>query len=329
MKIFLTGASGFIGSKLAKRLAEDNHQLTILLRDPSKAEEFAVAGIKIIYGDILNKEALRKGMQNCDWVFHLAAYTRPASKDPDLPYRINVSGTLNILDSARENSVKKVIITSTAGTLGYSLDGTPVNETMNRPLQYHTEYERTKAIAEKKAAEYNSDKLEVIILNPTRVYGPGKLSLSNSVTRIISLYGKGLWRIIPGDGESIGNYVFIDDVVNGHILAAQYGKGGERYILGGENITYREFFNTLGDLYGKRRKLIRLKGSSLKRIVRLAGAWSGITGTPAFISNDWVDKFLQNWIVSSKKAIETLQYRVTPFRDGVEKTLLWLQSAKK
>ncbi len=123
MKIFLTGASGFIGSKLVKRLYEDNHQLAILLRDPSKAEEFTATGIKIIYGDILNKEVLRAGMENCDWVFHLAAYTRPVSKDPDLPYRINVSGTLNVLDSARENSVKKVIITSTAGTLGYSSDG--------------------------------------------------------------------------------------------------------------------------------------------------------------------------------------------------------------
>ncbi len=205
----------------------------------------------------------------------------------------------------------------------------PVDETMNRTPVYHTEYERTKAIAEKEAAEYNSDNLEVIILNPTRVYGPGKPSISNSVTRIISLYGKGLWRIIPGDGESIGNYVFIDDVVNGHILAAHYGKGGERYILGGENITYREFFNTLGDLYGKRRKLIRLNGSSLKGIARIARAWSGITGTPSFISNDWMDKFIQNWIVSCNKAIEYLHYNITPLRDGVEKTLLWLQSGKK
>jgi nucleoside-diphosphate-sugar epimerase len=326
MKIFMTGASGYIGSKLAGKLAEAGHNLTILLRDPLKAEEFSATGIKIIYGDILNREVLRAGMENCDWVFHLAAYTRPVSRDPDFPYRINVSGTLNVLDSAREQSVKKVIITSTAGTLGYSKDGTSVGETTNRSPVYHTEYERTKALAEKKSLDYNSDNIEVIILNPTRVYGPGKPSVSNSVTRIIRLYGKGLWRIIPGDGASVGNYVFIDDVVNGHILAAQYGRGGEKYILGGENITYTEFFNALGDIYGKRRQLIRLKESSLKRIVRLAGAWSGITGTPAFISNDWVDKFLQNWIVSSKKAIETLQYRVTPFRDGAEKTVMWLRS---
>ena len=93
----------------------------------------------------------------------------------------------------------------------------------------------TKAEAEKIALDYSKKGLDVVTVNPTRVYGPGKLTESNSMTKIVRLYISGLWRIIPGDGKSIGNYVFIDDVVEGHILAARFGRKGERYILGGEN----------------------------------------------------------------------------------------------
>jgi farnesol dehydrogenase len=329
MKIFLTGASGFIGSNLAAKLARENHQVTILLRDHSKAEEYLSMGLKIIYGDLSNKEKLKAGMENCDWVFHLAGYTKPVSKDPQLPYMTNVTGTINVIEAAREQSVKKVIVTSTAGTLGYSLNGIPVDETVTNNPHYNTEYERTKAFSEKTALDYNSDDLEVVAVNPTRVYGPGKITLSNSVTRIIKLYGKGLWRIIPGGGEAIGNYVFIDDVVRGHLLAAMYGKGGERYLLGGENISYNDFFSTLGDLYNRKRKLVRLKEPSLKRIVKMAGIYSRIMNKPAMITEEWIDKYLRNWIVSSDKAKTRLNYEITSFREGAGKTISWIRSNKK
>jgi len=329
MKIFMTGASGFIGSNLAARLAADNHQLTIMLRDPSKADEYLSMGLKIIYGDRSGKEKLKSGMENCDWVFHLAGYTKPVSQDPHLPFRTNVTGTINVIEAAKEQSVKKVIITSTAGTLGYSFNGITVDETVTNNPHYNTEYERTKAFSEKAALDYNSDDLEVVAVNPTRVFGPGKITLSNSVTRIINLYGKGLWRIIPGDGNAIGNYVFIDDVVRGHILAATYGKGGERYLLGGENISYNDFFDTLGDLYDRKRKLVRIKEPSLKRIVKMAGIYSRLTHKPAFVTEEWIDKYLRNWIVSSNKARTQLNYEITPFREAAKKTILWLRSNKK
>jgi farnesol dehydrogenase len=328
MRIFITGASGFIGSILALKLAEDNHSVTVLLRDPSMAGEFTLKGIKVVQGDIFNTEVLKTAMIGCDWVFHLAAYTRPVSRDPDLPYLTNVTGTLNVLEAAKSQSVEKVIITSTAGTLGYSCNGIPVDEETERDAEYNTEYERTKAASEKAALNYCSGKPDVVIVNPTRVYGPGKLSLSNSVTRIIELYGRGLWRIMPGDGEAIGNYVFIGDVVRGLILAAVNGKGGERYILGGENITYREFFRILGEVYGRERKLLNIRKPALKRIVRFAGIYSKWMDKPAFISNDWIDKYLKNWIVSSTKAETHLNYKITPFREGAGITVSWLKSNK-
>jgi nucleoside-diphosphate-sugar epimerase len=326
MKVFITGASGFIGSHLSLRLAEEHNDVTLLLRNPSVSREFQERGIKIIKGDIFNKEILKAGMSECDWVFHLAAYTRPVSKDPDLPYRTNVQGTLNVLESAKDQMVRRVIITSSAGTLNFSVNGLPVNEDTETTNSYNTEYERTKAAAEKAALEHCSDNPDIIIVNPTRVYGPGKLTLSNSVTRIIKLYGKGLWRFIPGDGESIGNYVFISDVINGIIQAAVSGKGGERYILGGENISYREFFRQLGEVYGKERKLININEKWLKRIAGAAAIYSKMTGKPAAITGEWIEKYLKNWIVSSHKAELFLNYKITPFREGAAMTVSWLNS---
>jgi nucleoside-diphosphate-sugar epimerase len=329
MKVFMTGATGFIGRNLAEKLVKENHELTIMLRDPAKGKEFEQKGINVLYGSLSDREILKTAMAGCEWVFHLAAYTRPVSKEPGLPYRINVEGTINVLEAASEQSVNKVIITSTAGTLGYSGNGEIIDETVNRVTGYHTEYEKTKSLAEKAAFEYNSSVMEVIIVNPTRVFGPGRMSLSNSVTRIINMYGKGLWRILPGNGEAIANYVFIEDVVNGHLLAAMNGKGGERYILGGENVSYRDFFDILGNIYGKNRKLIALNESFLKGIVRIAGLWSWLSGTPPFITGAWVDKYLQTSAISSRKATESLGYSITPFREGTEQTVKWLQSQKK
>jgi farnesol dehydrogenase len=265
-------------------------------------------------------------MKGCEWVFHLAAYTKPVSKDPDLPYRTNVTGTINVLEAAKEMAVRKVIVTSTAGTMGYSRDGLPVGEETNKTPGYHTEYERTKAISEKAAIGYSTDKMDVILVNPTRVFGPGKLTTSNSLTRIIRLYCSGMWRIFPGDGNAIGNYVFIMDVVNGHILAALNGRGGERYILGGENHSYRSFFRITGEVYGKRRRLFVVPVSFLKLFVKIAGLYAKLTRQPTIITTSWIDKYLKNWIVSSDKAQSELNYVITPLEEGVRETIKWLKS---
>lgn len=326
MKIFITGASGFIGNNLAHKLAEENHDITVMIRNASDNEEFKDGRIKVVNGDLFNIARLQAGMDGCDWVFHLAAYAKPSSYEKEMPYRSNVLGTINVLNVAKDRKIKRVIVTSTAGTAGFSTNGLPVDEkSVPDPVRF-TEYERTKAIAEKTALESSSGEMDVIIVQPTRVYGPGKLTKSNSVTRIIKDYGRGLWRIIPGDRKAIGNYVFINDVVRGHILAAESGKGGEKYLLGGENLSYLSFFDHLGRAYGRKRKLIMLKESYLKKIVRVSEFTAAIGGKPPFLTESWIDKYLQNQIVSSNKAVNELSYNITPFEQGVDKTVKWLNS---
>ena len=326
MKIFITGASGFIGSQLAMALAGENHQVRALLRDPAKGADLRAKGISVVTGDLSGMEKLKAGISGCEWVFHLAAYTKPVSKDPGLPYLTNVTGTINMLEACRDQNVKRLIITSSAGTLGCSADGRPVTEETNNQQLYSTEYERTKAASEMEALKYNSETMSVIVVNPSRVYGPGKLTMSNSVTRIIKLYGKGIWRIMPGSGDATGNYVYINDVVSGITLAALNGKGGERYILGGENLTYREFFDILGEVYGRKRKLVTVRETFLKRLAGMSGFISALAGSQPFISDEWIDKYLRNYILSSQKAQSELNYKITPFREGAEKTVRWLRS---
>jgi farnesol dehydrogenase len=148
------------------------------------------------------------------------------------------------------------------------------------------------------------------------------------MTKIIRLYISGLWRIIPGNGKSIGNYVFIDDVVEGHILAARFGRSGERYILGGENHSFLSLFDIIGETSGKRRILVNLPAGLMKRIIKGVIFMSKISGSPPAITMDWLDKYLNNWIMSSNKASMELGYKITPLYEGVSRKIQWLKTKK-
>jgi nucleoside-diphosphate-sugar epimerase len=326
MKIFITGGTGFIGERLTEKLISEGKQVVLLVRDPAKSGIKEKPGITIIKGDLFDIPAIEEGISGCDLAYHLAAYTKPSASDPQISFRTNVEGTENILEAALKCKVPRIVVTSTGGTLSYSADGNPVDETAPVLTEYNTEYERTKALAEKVIRQYCERGLNVIVVNPTRIYGPGKLSVSNSVTRIIDWYLKGSWRFVPGNGNSIGNYVFIDDVVNGLQLAYLKGKPGERYILGGENLSFRQMFSIIGSVSGKNRFMIYLPAPLLRFVVRVLTFFARMTGRDAPITNAWLDKYLKNWIMSSDKAVRELDYTITPFSKGVAETIKWIRA---
>ena len=326
MKVFVTGGTGFIGEKLTEKLLSEKHSVTLLVRNTLSAAFPGNHKIKQVNGDLSDKPALMEGMKGCDWVFHLAAYAKPSYKDPSVVTRINVEGTVKVFRAALESNVGKVIFTSTGGTMSYSRDGKPVDELSNPNPDLHTLYEKTKAEAEKIALDFSREGLDVVTVNPTRVYGPGKLTESNSLTKIMRSYITGHWRIIPGDGRSIGNYVYIDDIVEGHILAARFGRKGERYILGGENHSFNELFEIIGEAAGEKRMMFRLPAGLMKGIAGLAISYSKITGSPPAITKEWLDKYLSDWIMSSDKAVRELGYRITPLAEGILRTIEWLKS---
>lgn len=325
MKILVTGATGFIGANIALKLADKGHLVHALCRSKPDSKLVDHPKILVFRGDILNKEDLLNAMRDCEQVFHLAAYARTGSGDPRPYYSTNVSGTINVMDSAVELSVKRVIYTSTAGTYGPS-DHTPTTEDSPRLSPFYNDYECSKYISEVKIRDYAERGFDVVTLNPSRVYGPGLLSQSNYLTHLILSYMKGKWHIIPGNGKVVANYVFIDDIVDGHINAMEYARAGERYILGGIDASYNELFEIIRQHLNKKHRLFKVPLSLIKTYAAGELVLSKILARDPVITPRWVKALETDGFRSSEKAIKELKYSITHLDEGIKRTIDWLNN---
>ena len=197
------------------------------------------------------------------------------------------------------------------------------------PSAYFTEYEATKVAAEREVLALAAEGFPVVIVNPTRVYGPGHLTEGNALSRLIDDYDCGRVPVLLNRGVNVGNYVLVDDVVAGHLLAMERGRPGERYILGGENVSLKEFFRTIDRVSGKRHLQLPILGFS-----PLAFAWfqqkrAEWFGVYPRITPGWVKTFLVNWAYSSEKAERELGYVRTPLEQGIRVTYDWLLRTRK
>ncbi len=323
MSIFITGGTGYIGAHLLKRLADSGEKIHVLVRSEKKATNIKHPNVAIFEGDIMNKDSIRYAMQGCNKVYHLAAFAKVWAKDPKIYFDINVTATVNILEVAQELEVSKVIVTSTAGVYGASVSD-DITETYVRDFDFFNEYESSKAISESRIKDFVIAGLDVSIVSPTRVYGPYLFGQPQSVTQLIHKYVKGNWRIIPGDGTKIGNYVFVDDVIDGHILAMEKGQKGHTYILGGENHDYNSFFKILAIESGIHRKMIKLPIGFQMLFSRIQLMKIPFGGTP-LITPKWIAKGKYDWKVDANKAINELGLKVTSLQEGVKKTIDWVE----
>jgi farnesol dehydrogenase len=326
MRVFITGATGFIGERLTQHLAESGVQVNALVRNPAKAAGIANTNVVPIRGELSDTESLRRAMEGCEQVYHLAGFLDVWHRDRSIYNRINVEGTRNILKAASDAGVKKLVFTSTAGTMGHSKRGV-VNEDTGDISLVTTPYERTKAEAEELVRTWNSH-MESVIVNPSRVYGPGQLGRSNIATQLIDWYSRGKWRFVPGTGGQVGNYAFVEDVVRGHLLAMEKGRHGERYILGGENRSYRDFFATIAEVTGRRYRLIGIPLVVMTAFARLQLALAAL-GKPPSITPGFVRKYNYHWNLDVGKAQRDLGYEITPLKSGIEITLTWLNELQK
>ncbi len=329
MKIFITGATGYIGNNLALRLAKEGNTVHALIRSVNKAPLLNHPNIKLFEGDITEPASLEKAIEGCDQVYHLAAFARVWAKDVSTFYKMNVEATRFVLDAARKCGVQKMVFTSTGGVLGPS-GNHPVREDDERLGNVFNEYEDTKTQAEDLCKEYcNKYGMHIVIVNPPRIYGPGIESESNAVTRLTKLYMSGKWKIMPGDGTKTGSYVYIDDIVNGHMLAMQKGRSGERYILSGVNASYNEFFDILGDITGKKLKLIKLPVWAMMLAGYLLMIRTKLTGKAPLLTPKWIKKYFYNWSLSCEKAERELGYTYIPLKEGLQKTVDWIKQQNK
>ncbi len=324
MRIFVTGSTGYIGQKLVQQLVKNGHEIVALYRSETKKKLLYLKNVIPVKGDILDYASLVKAMDKCDQVYHVASFAGVWTNNTYSVYKTIVLGSLNVIRAAQMCNINRIVITSTAGVLGPSKDDIVTNENVPDPGDFYSDYESAKFILENVIRTRNNMKPEIILVNPTRVYGPGQLSESNGVTKMIIRYVQGKWTVVPGNGLSVGNYTFIDDVVTGHILAMEHGTPGERYILGGESVS----FNTL---FAKLRKVSMVHGKNLHiplifaiPVARLMLFLANTFGIKPLIVPGLIKKFTTNWIVSSEKAEKELNYKITPLEEGLAKTIDWI-----
>lgn len=340
-RYFVTGASGYIGSKLVEILLERGDFVRGLSRRtrpeiPPGYEKSANLlwnhpHFEYLPGDVTDIEAIRNGMRGCDHVFHMAAYAKNWARDVSIYERVNIEGMRNVFQVALEQKVKRIVWTSSIVTFGPSRPGEIRNEsTFPRATEsFATDYERTKTLAEIEALSWAAEKnLPLVIVNPTRVYGPGQFSEGNAMAELIADYTSGKAPFLPNRGVNIGNYAFVDDVAFGHLLAMEHGRIAERYILGGENVTLRELYEHVDFVSGKKHLKIPLLKFGPFVFSYMQYYRARIFGVYPRITPGWIRTFVDDWAFSCEKAKTELGYAPRPLREGLDITWKWLSRMK-
>lgn len=338
-KVFVTGATGFIGSQLVQQLL--NRDITVrgltrratpplppgFVGGPNQPNFWKHPHLELVLGDITDLDSLRRGMIGCSHVFHLAAYAKNWSPTKETFWQMNVQGMRNVFQVAKENNIKRIVWTSSVVTFGPTRPGEMANEHSPRiTSEFLTEYEETKTLAEIEALNEAANGFPLVIVNPTRVYGPGLLSEGNAVSQLMDDYTRGKAPFLPNRGINIGNYGFVDDIAIGHILAMERGQIGERYILGGENISFQGLLQLMDEITGKRRLKIPLLQFGPLLFARFQQHWAERHGTYPRITPGWVKTFMTDWNYSCKKAEQELGYHPISLREGLSITWNWIKN---
>lgn len=325
MKLFITGVTGYIGHRLMLAAIKKGYTVHALVRNTNSPKLFQHQNVFYFKGDITNYSSVVKAMDGCDVVMHAAGITQLWHKERSIFYSVNVGGTRNVLEAACFHNVKRFVFTSSCAVLGPS-SLFPVSEEDPRITPFENDYEISKHCAEELVKEYSRRGLFAIIVAPPRVYGPGLWTNGNPICKLIRNAIKRKLAFVPDAKNVLGNYAFIDDVIEGHFLAMQKGLGGEKYILGGENLSYFDFFNTIQQASDKKIKLVTIPKFFLKIVGTLTYLYSFLTKQHLHLTPKTVDRLFQNRAVSCNKAIRQLGYHVTPFKTGLEQTIQFLKS---
>lgn len=324
MKAFVTGGTGFVGGALVRRLVQAGHRVRVLVRATSDTRQLAGLPVERVVGDLADEEALRRGVEGCAWVFHVAALYSFWGHPRQAFYATNVEGTRRVLQAAQEAGVRRVVYTSSIAALGFHRDRSPATEeTPVRLADKIGHYKRSKFLAEKVARDFARRGLPVVIVNPAAPVGVGDYKPTPTGQMIVDFLNGRLFGYI----DAGLNVVDVEDVAEGHLLAAQRGRVGERYILGGENLTLKQVLDLLAEVSGRPRVRLRLPYA-------LALAWSYVDVAltrlnPAHVPSATPEKVRlsrQYEFYDSGKAMGELGYRPRPAREALRKAVAWYRA---
>jgi nucleoside-diphosphate-sugar epimerase len=325
MKVLVTGAGGYLGEALCKKLAGDGIEVIALIHSKENKELGRFPNICQVKGTIEDRKFLEKNLVNVDQVYHVAAFARSWAKNPTVFYKVNVGGTINLLEACKTNNVQKIVIVSTAGTIGPAPENQSlVTENQYRTTRFFGDYEMSKIIADEKVLRYVKDGMNITTICPTRIFGPGNTdTLGSTLTKIISKYVHGKWHFKFGNRKDNANYVYIDDVVQGMILAMKNGRSGEKYIIGSFNSTMNDILSSVDEIMGRTKITFNVPFWALKTYSILISGIANLFKFDPVITPDWIEKINHNWAANINKAIVELEYQPTNKEEALRKTINW------
>jgi len=324
MLVFLTGATGFVGSHVARSLAAQGADLRLLVRPASDLRNIQELQAERVIGDLRDTASLKKAVAGCDVIFHVAADYRLWVRDPEQMYRSNVEGTRAILEAARENRVRRVVYTSSVATMGFQSNGHLADE--DSPVSLANmigPYKRSKFMAEEIAVEAGRSGMDVVVVNPTTPVGERDIKPTPTGRIVVDF----LKKKFPAYVDTGLNLVDVAECARGHVAALEKGKSGERYILGGENLSLKQILDKLAVITG-------LPSPSIK-VPHLVALATGVVDQvfTGYIRNrepratiDAVRMGRKKMFVSSSKAERHLGWKIVPVDGALRRAVEWFQA---
>ena len=322
MKALVTGATGFVGSSIVRELLKDGAEVRVLVRENSDTRNIDGLDVEVAYGDIRDGESVKAALKGCDTFYQTAALIAWWVPDRKAFYDVNVEGTKTALNAALEQGVEKVVYTSSALAIGCHGVDHPANEEAEFNLWKTGEhYCISKYLGEVEAKKICEKGLPLVIVDPCGVVGVRDIKPTPSGKIIIDMLNKK----IPAYMDGGGNYVDVEDVARGHILAAHKGRIGERYILGNENMSVRDYFGLIGEVSGVEPPKLKIPYSVAIAMGYMYQFVASITRKPPLITAPGVRIGSKYMAFDSSKAVNELGFPQTPIKATIEKAVNWFR----